>query len=280
MSQHEPTAEHAGHEHATYGLAHPPKTHEVHPVSEKGLIVLSAAIFVSALILSYGVFIASQNVASGLAKIQITVGSPSAAAAPTLPTQLLPTPEPTPKIDFSKLVLSFAGEDGKKDAPVTIVEFSDYQCPFCRRAFVDSLKQVRKDYVETGKVRILFRDFPLSFHPMAQVAAESARCAGDQKKYFPMHDKMFDEQEKQGQGTVQFTIADLKKWAKEIDLNEQQFNTCLDTGKYKTAVQDDFNAGAAAGVSGTPSFFINGQQLVGAQPYAAFKAIIDGELAK
>lgn len=278
MSEAEHTTGHAGHEHAGHGTAHAPHTHEVHPVSENGLIVLSLALVVSALILSYGVFSASQNVASGLAKIQITGGS--GAAAPAQPTQLLPTPEPTPQVDFDQLVLSFAAAEGKADAPVTIVEFSDYQCPFCRRAFVDSIKQVRKDYVETGKVRILFRDFPLSFHPMAQVSAESARCAGDQNKYFLMHDKMFDEQEKQGQGTVQYTVADLKKWAKEIGLNEQQFNTCVDSGKNTKAVQDDFNAGAAAGVSGTPTFFINGQQLVGAQPYSAFKATIDAELAK
>lgn len=278
MSQPEHTDEHASHEHATHPAAHDPKTHEVHVVNEKGLIVLSLALVVSALILSYGVFSASQNVASGLAKIQVSGGS--AGAAPTQPTQLLPTAEPTPQVNFDQLVLSFASAEGKENAPVTIVEFSDYQCPFCRRAFEDSLKQVRKDYVETGKVRILFRDFPLSFHPMAQVSAESARCAGDQDKYFLMHDKMFDEQEKQGQGTVQFTVADLKKWAKEIGLDEQKFNTCVDSGKYTKAVQDDFNAGAAAGVSGTPTFFINGQQLVGAQPYSAFKAVIDAELAK
>ncbi|HLD75876.1 MAG TPA: DsbA family protein [Candidatus Norongarragalinales archaeon] len=250
-------------------------------MDEKGLIVLSFALLISSLILTsgfyFGVTSASQNLATGLSKIQIIAGA--AQAAPSQPTQLQATPEPAPQVNFAELVKSYAGSEGSTDAKVTVVEFSDYQCPFCRRAFQDSVKQVRKEYIDTGKVRLLFRDFPLSFHPMAQVSAEAARCAGDQNKYFLMHDKMFNEQEKQGQGTVEYTVADLKKWAKEIGADEKTFNACLDSGKHKQTVQDDFSAGAAAGVSGTPTFFINGKQLVGAQPFAAFKAVIDQELA-
>lgn len=169
---------------------------------------------------------------------------------------------------------------GNKNAKVTIIEFSDYQCPFCRSFWKDALVQIRKDYVDTGKVRFVYRDYPLSFHPMAMPSAQASECADDQGKYWEFHDKLFSEQEKLGQGTVTYTVLDLKKWAAAIGLNAGQFNQCLDSGKYKAEVEKDMADGTAAGVSGTPSTFINGRQIVGAQPYASFKTIIDEELNK
>ncbi len=173
---------------------------------------------------------------------------------------------------------------GSANAPVEIIEFSDYQCPFCRKFWQDTLPQLKTEYIDTGKAKLVVRDFPLSFHPMAPKAAEAAECAGEQNKYFEMHDKMFEEQNKLDGGTVrstvQFSADDLKKWAADIGLKAEQFNSCLDSGKYTAEVQKDFNDGTTAGVSGTPSFFVNGQQLVGAQPFAAFKQVIDAELAK
>jgi protein-disulfide isomerase len=167
---------------------------------------------------------------------------------------------------------------GDKDAPVTIVEFSDYQCPFCRRFWKDTLPQLKAEYIDTGKARLVYRDLPLSFHPAAQISAEAAQCAGDQDQYWQYHDKLFEEQDKQGGGTVQYGAEELKKWALEIGLNVVTFNSCLDSGKYKSEVEKDTADGSIAGATGTPSFFINGRRLIGAQPFAAFKAIIDEEL--
>ena len=169
---------------------------------------------------------------------------------------------------------------GDKKAQVTIIEFSDYQCPFCRVFWKNTFGQIKKEYVDTGKARFIYRDYPLSFHPMAHLTAEAAECADDQGKYWEMHDKIFGEEEKLGQGTVTYTSSDLKKWAAAIGLDLSKFNQCLDSGKYKAEVDKDFTDGTAAGVSGTPSVFINGRLIVGAQPFSAFKAIIDEELTK
>lgn len=170
---------------------------------------------------------------------------------------------------------------GDKNAKVIIVEFSDYQCPFCRSFWKDSFVQLKKEYIDTNKIKFVYRDYPLSFHPMAQPFAEAAECAEDQGKYWQMHDKIFSEQEKKGQGTVTSSIDDLKLWASQVaGLDKNKFNQCLDSGKYKVEVQKDFDDGSKAGVSGTPSFFINGRLLVGAQPFSAFKSVIDEELNK
>jgi len=175
---------------------------------------------------------------------------------------------------------------GDKDAKVTIIEFSDYQCPFCRIFWKEAFTQIKEQYLNTGKARFVFRDFPLSFHPSAQVSAEAAECAGEQNKYWEFHDKIFGEQEKMGQGTIQYTESDIKKWGREIGLNETEFNQCVDSGKYKEEVQKDIADGSAAGVNGVPSIFINGRfvatsdgQSVGAAPFAVFKAIIEEALA-
>ena len=111
-------------------------------------------------------------------------------------------------------------------------------------------------------------------------AAQATECAEEQGKFWEMHDKIFSEQEKQGKGTVQFGVVDLKKWAKEIGLDVGKFNSCLDSGKYAEEVKNDLNDGQTAGVNGTPGFFINGRLVVGAQPFSVFKAIIDEELSK
>jgi len=169
---------------------------------------------------------------------------------------------------------------GKQNAPVTIIEFSDYQCPFCRTFWRDSLPQIKKEYIDTGKVKFVYRDYPLSFHAGAKPAAIASECSREQSKFWEMHDKIFNEQDKRGQGTINFTNDDLKKWAAEIGLNSGKFNQCFDSGKYEVEVQKDFNDGSTAGVTGTPAFFINGRLVVGAQPYAAFKAIIEEEFKK
>lgn len=170
---------------------------------------------------------------------------------------------------------------GNPEAPVTIIEFSDFQCPFCRKFYKETLPQIKKDYILTGKAKLVYRDFPLvQIHPGATPAAEGAECAKEQGKFWEMHDAIFDEQEKQGSGTIQFTSDDVKKWAAKTGLNASKFNQCLDSGKYKQEVEKDIADGSAAGVTGTPAVFVNGRLIVGAQPFAAFKAVIDEELKK
>jgi len=162
---------------------------------------------------------------------------------------------------------------GDLDAPVTIIEFSDYECPFCGRHYRDTLPQIISEYVDTGKVKLIFRDFPLGFHSKAQKAGEAAECAGEQGKYWEMHDKLFDNQDA-------LSVDDLKAYAKELKLNTAKFDACLDNGDMEDEVKQDLADGQAAGVSGTPASFINGRFVSGAQPFSAFKKIIDEELAK
>ena len=139
---------------------------------------------------------------------------------------------------------------GMEDAPITIVEFSDYQCPFCRKHFLGAFATLKASYIDTGKVRYFFRDFPLdSIHPYARKAAEAAHCAGDQGKFWDMHDVMFTNQ-----GAL--TSDDLRDFARTMTLNLDSFNTCLGSGKYAKSVDMDVAAGSAAGVTGTPGFFI------------------------
>ena len=159
---------------------------------------------------------------------------------------------------------------GPDNAAVTIVEFSDFQCPYCSKV-EPTIKRLMADYA--GKVRFVFRDYPLPFHEHAQKAAEASHCAEDQGKYWPMHDAMFSNQDK-------LDVEGLKSLAKGIGLDETKFATCLDTGADKAKVDANQKAGSAVGVQGTPHFFVNGHPLNGAQPYEAFKEAIDHELAK
>lgn len=167
---------------------------------------------------------------------------------------------------------------GNSSAKVTIVEFSDFQCPFCRKFWRETLPSLKKDYIDTGKAKFVYRDFPLSGHPSAHITAIASECADDQGKYWQMHDKIFQEQDKKGEGTVTYSADDLKRWAKEAGLNNGQFNQCLDSQKYKAEVDKDFEDGTKAGVTGTPTLFINGRKVVGAQPFSAFASIIEEEL--
>ena len=158
---------------------------------------------------------------------------------------------------------------GAREAPVTIVEFSDYQCPFCKRS-QSTIKQLLRQY--TGKVKLAFRDFPLrSIHPLAQKAAEAARCAGDQGKYWEYHDVLFAK-------APELEVAGLKQYAATLGLDMTQFNECLQRDKYATPVEQDVQQGNRLGVSSTPTFFVNGRPVLGAQPFSVFERVIEEEL--
>lgn len=167
---------------------------------------------------------------------------------------------------------------GDKEAPVQIVEYSDFQCPFCRVFWEETYSRLKSEYIDTGKVVLEYRDYPLDFHPAAIPSAQAARCANEQGKFWEMHDKMYFEQSELGDNTIQYGISELKLWGKEIGLNTDSFNTCLESDKYVDDINTDAASGEEYGVSGTPTFFINGIRLVGAQPFETFKNIIEAEL--
>lgn len=167
---------------------------------------------------------------------------------------------------------------GGKDAKVKIVEFSDLECPFCARFHTDTLPQLISEYIDSGEVSLEYRHFPLSFHPQAKPLAIATECANEQGKFWQMHDKVF---EKNAAGELSAANADTyKQWAVEIGADAAAFNSCYDANRGQDIVDADTKLGTELGVSGTPTFFINGKQLVGAQPFASFKAIIDEELNK
>lgn len=171
---------------------------------------------------------------------------------------------------------------GNKNAKVTVVEFAEFQCPFCKRYFDDAYKQVKAKYIDTGKIKYVYRHFPLAFHQNAEIAGVAAECANRQGKFWEYHDILFAKGAGDGTG---LSLEDLKKYGDELGLNRgtlgfkrNQFSQCLDNKETLQAVKDDNNAGLAAGVSGTPTFVINGKLLVGAQPFTAFEQAIEAAL--
>ena len=165
---------------------------------------------------------------------------------------------------------------GSPDARVLMIEFGDYQCPSCRMFWKDVEPRLKKDYIDTGKLKLVFRDFPLTqIHPEAMLAAMAVDCAGEQNKYWEYHDKVFREQYNKGDDIIRFKAVDLKKWAKDTKLDPAKFDQCLDSEKYKNEVLKDRMDGEAAGVQGTPTFFINGRVMGGAQQYPEYKKLID-----
>ncbi len=164
---------------------------------------------------------------------------------------------------------------GSADAPVTIVEYSDFECPFCARFYSDAYQQLKETYVESGDVKIVFKDFPLSFHQLAEPAGIAGKCvfreAGNDA-FFVFHDTVFENQQS-------LSVANLKVWAMETGVSEEAYDSCYADPEVAAQVQADFSEGQSFGVSGTPSFIINGQLLVGAQPFSAFEQVIEAELA-
>jgi len=161
---------------------------------------------------------------------------------------------------------------GDKKAPVTIVEFSDFQCPYCARFRQQTFDQIKQEYIDTGKVRFVYRDFPLSsIHPMAQKAAEAAECADEQDKFWEYHDGIFANQ-------ASLSIDNMKKWAKDLGLDSSKFNSCLDSEKYANEVRNDLSDATKTGGQGTPYFLVGNTQLSGAYPFEAFQQAIESQL--
>ncbi|MDB5108764.1 MAG: Periplasmic thiol:disulfide interchange protein DsbA [Candidatus Binatus sp.] len=174
-------------------------------------------------------------------------------------------------LEPKRVVVDSSGHpsSGAKDAPVTIVEFTDFQCPFCKSTQA-TVKQLREKYGD--KIRLVHMDFPLSFHSHAMDAANAARCANDQDKFWQYRDALFAN-------TAKLAPSDLKATAKTLGLNQAQFDSCLDKAKYSAEIKKDMAAGEKLGVDGTPAFFIDGRPLIGAQPLPQFESLINEELA-
>jgi protein-disulfide isomerase len=196
-----------------------------------------------------------------------------------LATRPAPVPDtlPTDPINISK-----DPRRGERTARVAIIEYSDFQCPYCGRYDRETFPQIETEYIKTGKVQYVWRDLPLSFHKNAPKAAEAARCSGEQGKFWEMHDRLFRNQ-------AALEATDLPAHATALQLDSKQFQECLDAGRYGSAIQKSVADANNAGVTGTPSFLIGivqpdstvkvARKIVGAKAYADFKAALDSLLA-
>jgi protein-disulfide isomerase len=192
---------------------------------------------------------------------------------------------PSPRAP-ENVVLNIEGAPykGPENARLTLIEFSDYECPFCSRHFRQTMPRIEKDYVGTGKVKYVFLNFPIeSIHPKALKAAEAANCSGEQGKYWEMHDLLFANQKA-------LTPKDLLQYAQTLDLDIAKFQQCLGSGKQAERIRAEISAGRAAGISGTPTFFLGLTEpnsskvkvlkvIKGAHPYTTFKSTMDSLLS-
>ena len=173
---------------------------------------------------------------------------------------------------------------GNIDAPITIIEFSDFQCPFCARFHVQTLPLLLEEYIEEGKVKLVFRDFPIqSIHPNALPASVAAECANEQDKFREMHDKLFENQNEWSKKETTEAMNLFIQYSEEMQLDQEKFNSCLISAKYIEEIRKDLEDGRNYGVSGTPGFFVGNDEigyveLKGAQPFDSFKKIIDAQL--
>ena len=176
-----------------------------------------------------------------------------------------------PQISSNDFVL------GDQNAPVTIIEYSDFQCPFCGKFFKETESVLREKYIKTGKVKFIYRNFAF-LGQESFWAANAARCAGEQGKFWQYHDYLYNNQSGENQGA--FSKDNLKSFAAALGLDKEKFNSCLDSEKYTDLIQKETEAGGRSGVQGTPANFINGTLYPGALPAATFTQIIDDELSK
>ncbi|MBS3069031.1 DsbA family protein [Candidatus Micrarchaeota archaeon] len=238
----------------------------------RGEYVIGIAIILAALLISATLYVSLGNIVETIAaksfavNVQGTTGTGAqGGGSPTAPTQ--PTKPTAPVADIDVAGRLFRGG---ANAEVLIVEYSDFQCPFCERV-TPTVQQILSTYGD--QVKLVYKHFPLeSLHPNAVKAAEASECAADQGKFWEMHDAMFADQNK-------LSTTDLKATAAGLGMDSTAFNACLDGGSKLAIVSADATEGSNYGVSGTPTFFINGQMVVGAQPFSSFKSVIDAELA-
>ena len=193
--------------------------------------------------------------------------------------QAAPTVAPPPQVvKVANGKLPFLGNENAK---VTVVEFSDFQCPFCKQYFDNTASQLSDAYIKTGKIKFYYRNYPLtSIHPNAQKAAEAGECANEQGKFWDYHDLLFQDQDTWAPMSAADAVNAFVNYAGQVGMDTDQFKSCLDSDKYKNAVATDTADGNKVQVDGTPTFFVNGYRLVGAQPFSEFQKVIDEQLKK
>jgi protein-disulfide isomerase len=193
----------------------------------------------------------------------------------------LPAKQPTTPV---KISIDDDPIIGNTNAPITIIEFSDFQCPFCARFYTQTLPLILEEYIQEDKVKLVFRDFPIqNIHPNALPASVAAECANEQSKFKEMHNALFENQNEWNKQETADALALFSKYASEMELDQNVFDACLNSGKYIEEIRNDLDDGREYGVSGTPSFFVGNDQigyveLKGAQPFESFKKIIDAQL--
>ena len=203
---------------------------------------------------------------------KITAQQPSSQQAPSQPSRPV------------KISLDDDPIRGDPNAPITIVEFSDFQCPFCARFHLQTLPLLLEEYIDAGKVNLVYRDFPIqSIHPNALPAAVAAECANEQGKYWEYHDTLFEKQNSWNRLDSNTVISTFSQYATDVGLEQQQFDSCLGSGKYLEEVQGDLRDGRDYDITGTPGFFIGNDEIGfvkinGAQPFESFQRIIDAQL--
>lgn len=257
-------------------------------LSNPGYLLPTAIIFAALLISASMLYAGKQLVKNiGPAANLAAVAGTRNEALPAAPAQA-----PAAQPDSGPVKVSVDDDPvlGNKNAPLTLIEFSDYECPFCKRYFTETFPEIKKNYVDTGKLKIVFRDYPLPFHnPLATTEAIAANCSREQggdAVYYKYHDEVFNRTKSNGQGLAK---DELYKIAADLKLNAGNFKSCLDSEKSKDEIAKDTADGSAAGVSGTPTVFIGksasdgtitATKVVGAQPYSSFKTVLDQMLSQ
>jgi len=239
--------------------------------------------------LGIGAGIAIVSIISAFLAVDIMDTSPELQFEENSPTLTpRPTPQPTqpPGPQIIQGLLDDDPVKGNPDATVTIVEFSDFQCPFCKRFHETTLPLILENYVDTGKVKFVYRDYPIQgLHPNGAIpAALASECADEQGMFWQYHDKLFQTQKNWERLAAENVVNELKTFAEELGLDTNQFNDCLISGKYLDEINNDLQDGTSYGITGTPGFFIGNEErgyikVSGAQPYSVFQNVLDQMLA-
>lgn len=208
----------------------------------------------------------------------------SAPAATTAPT-VAPLPTVAPEASAAataQAAPTVNRAEGRPDAPVKVIAYSDFQCPYCASFARETMPEVVKNYVDTGNVYFEFRDFPLSqIHGSAVLAAHAANCAAEQGQFFPMHDRLFAGQAASEWGNdLSSDFSTFLGYARELKLDDTALQRCVQSQQFRAQIESDFRAGRKAGIESTPSFVVNGELLVGAQPYDVWRKTLDAAIAK
>lgn len=203
---------------------------------------------------------------------------PSGGPSGAVPPAAIQDQPPVPDVVYDPATVDDDEVLGDADALITVIEFTDYQCPFCTRHYEQTFKKIKEEYVDTGKVKYVVRDFALAFHANAQKASEATECAADQGKFWEMHSALFSKQEEWSPSTEASVV--FTQYADDLGMNTSTFASCLAEGTHAEEVKKDMADGQASGINGTPGFWIvgpdgEGEQISGAYPYETFTEVFE-----